>query len=170
MCTLLDTKWITNKDLLYSTGNSAQCYVAAWMGGEFGREGIRVQRGSTWNYNNTVHQLYSSIKQKAKKIKRASMMGKKKVFEFHSSKDAQEELRRSWRGDSTSAEHIKVSKWTMRLSSSCDTCVPQKDTLNSESPGTCERGFGNRVYAEERSCDEVLLDYGRFLMQGLVSL
>ena len=24
--------------LLYSTGNSAQCYVAAWMGGEFGRE------------------------------------------------------------------------------------------------------------------------------------
>ena len=28
-------KWITNKDLLYSTGNSAQCYVAAWMVGEF---------------------------------------------------------------------------------------------------------------------------------------
>ena len=27
-----------NKDLLYSTGNSALCYVAAWMGGEFGRE------------------------------------------------------------------------------------------------------------------------------------
>ena len=27
----------TNKDLLYSTGNSDQCYsVAAWMGGEFG--------------------------------------------------------------------------------------------------------------------------------------
>ena len=26
----------TNKDLLYSTGNSAQCYVAAWMGGAFG--------------------------------------------------------------------------------------------------------------------------------------
>ena len=24
--------------LLYSTGNSAQCYVAAWMGGEFGGE------------------------------------------------------------------------------------------------------------------------------------
>ena len=22
-------------DLMYSTGNSAQCYVAAWMGGEF---------------------------------------------------------------------------------------------------------------------------------------
>ena len=23
------------QDLLYSTGNSAQCYVAAWMGGQF---------------------------------------------------------------------------------------------------------------------------------------
>ena len=36
MYTLLYLKWITNKDLLYSTGNSAQCYMAAWMGGEFG--------------------------------------------------------------------------------------------------------------------------------------
>ena len=24
------------RDLLYSTGNSAQCYEAAWMAGEFG--------------------------------------------------------------------------------------------------------------------------------------
>ena len=38
MYTLLYLKWITNKDLLYSTGNSVQCYVAAWMGGEFGGE------------------------------------------------------------------------------------------------------------------------------------
>ena len=29
MYTLLYLKWITNKDLLYSTWNSAQCYVAA---------------------------------------------------------------------------------------------------------------------------------------------
>ena len=28
--------WITNKDLLYSTGNSAQCFVAGWIEGEFG--------------------------------------------------------------------------------------------------------------------------------------
>ena len=28
--------------LLYSTGNSAHCYVAAWMGGEFGEEWIHV--------------------------------------------------------------------------------------------------------------------------------
>ena len=32
MSTLLYLKWIANKDLLYSTGDSAQCYVAAWIG------------------------------------------------------------------------------------------------------------------------------------------
>ena len=32
MYTLLYFKWITNKDLLYSTGNSAQCYLASWVG------------------------------------------------------------------------------------------------------------------------------------------
>ena len=31
MYTLRYLKWITNKDLLYSTWNSAQCYVPAWM-------------------------------------------------------------------------------------------------------------------------------------------
>ena len=36
MYTLQNFKWITNKNLLYSTWNSAQCYVAAWMRGEFG--------------------------------------------------------------------------------------------------------------------------------------
>ena len=40
--TLLYLKWITNKDLLYSTWNSAQCYVAAWMGGGLGGEWIHV--------------------------------------------------------------------------------------------------------------------------------
>ena len=40
--TLLYLKWITNNDLLYSTWNSAQCYMAAWMGGGFGREWIHV--------------------------------------------------------------------------------------------------------------------------------
>ena len=32
MYTLLYLKWITNKDLLYSTGNCAQCYVASLDG------------------------------------------------------------------------------------------------------------------------------------------
>ena len=39
---VLCLKWITNKVLLYSTWNSAQCYVAAWIGGEFGGEWILV--------------------------------------------------------------------------------------------------------------------------------
>ena len=36
--TLLYSKWITNKDLLYGTRNSAQRYVADWKGREFGGE------------------------------------------------------------------------------------------------------------------------------------
>ena len=36
MDTLLDFTWRTSKDLLDSTGDSAQCHVAAWMGGELG--------------------------------------------------------------------------------------------------------------------------------------
>ena len=39
---LLYFKWITNKDLLYSIWNSAHCFVAAWMGGEFGAGWIHV--------------------------------------------------------------------------------------------------------------------------------
>ena len=42
MCTLLYLKWITNKDPLYSTCNSAQCYMAAWMEGGLGGEWIHV--------------------------------------------------------------------------------------------------------------------------------
>jgi len=52
MYTLLYFKWITNKDLLNSTGNSAQCYVAAWMGGEIGREWIQVY---VWRNPFAVH-------------------------------------------------------------------------------------------------------------------
>ena len=42
MFTLLYLRWMTNKDLLYSTGDSAQCYMAAWIGEEFGGERIHV--------------------------------------------------------------------------------------------------------------------------------
>ena len=45
-------KWITNKDLLCSTGNSVQCYGAAWMGGEFGGEWIHAY---IWLSPFTVH-------------------------------------------------------------------------------------------------------------------
>ena len=42
MDTLLYVTWRTRKDLLDSTGDSAQCHVAAWMGGEFGGGWIHV--------------------------------------------------------------------------------------------------------------------------------
>ena len=42
MYTLLYLKRISNKGLLRSTGNSARCYVTAWMGGEFGGEWVHV--------------------------------------------------------------------------------------------------------------------------------
>ena len=38
MYTLLYFKWIANKNV----GNCGQCYVAAWLGGVFGREWIHV--------------------------------------------------------------------------------------------------------------------------------
>ena len=67
MYTPLYLKRITSKDLLYSTGNPAQCYAAAWMAGKSGGEWIRVY---TWlsrfavhlKLHNTVTQLYSHIK------------------------------------------------------------------------------------------------------------
>ena len=52
MCTFLYLKWVTNKDLLYSAGNSAQSYVAAWMRGGFGGTWIHVY---AWLSPFTVH-------------------------------------------------------------------------------------------------------------------
>ena len=40
--TVLHLKRITSRDLLYSTWNSAQCYVAAWMVGKSAGERIRI--------------------------------------------------------------------------------------------------------------------------------
>ena len=40
MGTWLYLKWITSKALVYSTGNSAPCYVAGWIGGELEGEWI----------------------------------------------------------------------------------------------------------------------------------
>jgi len=41
-----------NKDLLYSTGKSPQCYVAAWMEREFGGEWKHVY---VWLSPSAVH-------------------------------------------------------------------------------------------------------------------
>ena len=66
MYTLLYLKWITNKVLLCSTRNSAQCCVATWIGGEFGEGWIHVY---VWLSPFAVHlrsqhsyQLYSNRK------------------------------------------------------------------------------------------------------------
>ena len=40
--TLLHLKSITNKNLLYSTWNSAQCYLPTWMGAGVWEEWIHV--------------------------------------------------------------------------------------------------------------------------------
>ena len=45
MHTLLYLKWRTNRDLPYSTGNSAQGYVAAWLGGDGSLDGRGWQPG-----------------------------------------------------------------------------------------------------------------------------
>ena len=45
MHTLLYLKWTTNKVLLYRTGSSAQCYMAAWMGGESEGNGHKCMYG-----------------------------------------------------------------------------------------------------------------------------
>ena len=42
MNTMLYLKWVTNKDLLYSTGNTAHCYVATRREVEFGKEWVHV--------------------------------------------------------------------------------------------------------------------------------
>ena len=55
MYTWLYLKWITNKNLLYSTGNSGQCYVATWMGGEFGGVGVWGRMDSCIYMTESLH-------------------------------------------------------------------------------------------------------------------
>ena len=60
-------KWIASKDLLHSTGNTAQCYVSVWMGAGFGGECIHAYiwlgpSQFTWNYHSTVNWLYPNTK------------------------------------------------------------------------------------------------------------
>ena len=62
MYTLLYLKWITNKDLLYSSGNSAQCYVAAWMGrGLWERMDLRIMAESLCCPPETITTLLISL-------------------------------------------------------------------------------------------------------------
>ena len=61
MYALLYLKWITNKDILYSTGSSAQCYVAALGEGGYMFMHGRVPLLFTWNHHNVVNWLFSSV-------------------------------------------------------------------------------------------------------------
>ena len=54
-------------DLLYSTVNSVQPYVAAGWEGSLGENGYIYMYGQvpsplTWDYDNIINQLYSNIK------------------------------------------------------------------------------------------------------------
>ena len=67
MYTLLYLKWITNKGLLYSTWNSAQCYVPACMGRGSWKNGYMYKYDwipllFTWNYHNIVNRPYPNTK------------------------------------------------------------------------------------------------------------
>ena len=59
-------KWITNRDIVYSTGNSAQCYVVAWKGEEFQEEWILIyvwlSHFPVYLNHNIVHWLYPKTK------------------------------------------------------------------------------------------------------------
>ena len=52
MSSLLYSKQITNKDLLYSTWNSTQCYMQTWMRGRSRGEWIHVY---VWRSPSPVH-------------------------------------------------------------------------------------------------------------------
>ena len=52
MYTLLYFKWMTNKDLLNSTWDSAQCYAAVWMEGEFGEKWPHIY---AWLSTSAIH-------------------------------------------------------------------------------------------------------------------
>ena len=53
-------KLITNKDHVCSTWNSAQCYVAAWMGGQLGENGYIYIYIYVWLSSFAVHLKLSS--------------------------------------------------------------------------------------------------------------
>ena len=72
MYTLPYLKEIANKDLLYSTWNSVQGYVVAWMGGKVGADWIHAcgwlsPFAMDLKLSQHCNQLYSDIKLKVKK-------------------------------------------------------------------------------------------------------
>ena len=79
--TLLYWKWITNKDLLYSTGNSAQCYVAAWTGeGSLGKRDPCICMAESLHYSHeTMTTLLVKTSLVAQTVKRLPTMQESRV-------------------------------------------------------------------------------------------
>ena len=72
--TLIYFKWITSKDLLYNTQNSAQCFVPPCREVGLRKNGYMCMYAwapslFTWNYHSIVNQLYPNIKFKKKEKK-----------------------------------------------------------------------------------------------------
>ena len=67
---------VTNKDLLYSTENSAQCYVAGWEGGELGGEWMRVSWMAEALCCPLTLSQHAPIQNKSSKTKGKEHMGK----------------------------------------------------------------------------------------------
>ena len=66
-CCIQNSKLISNKDILYSTWNSTQCYVPPWMKGGLGKNGHMYMYGWVsslfpWNCHNIVNGLYPNTK------------------------------------------------------------------------------------------------------------
>ena len=75
-------KCITNRDIVYSTGNSAQCYVVAWKGEEFQKNGYIYMYGwvtflFTWI---TTLLIGYTLKQNKKLKKKKDTWGKKDAW------------------------------------------------------------------------------------------
>ena len=69
----------TNKDLLYSTWNFAQCYVSAWMDRNLEENGYMCVYGWVplllpWNYHNIVNWLYPNTKLEKKMAAHSSTL------------------------------------------------------------------------------------------------
>ena len=89
MYTLLYLKWVPDKDLLYSTEISVQCYVAAWDGREiWERMDTCIRMSELLCYAPELPQIYSSVKKKVKirkgktKAKQTNKQEQQKVAAF----------------------------------------------------------------------------------------
>ena len=141
MYTLLCLKWITNKDLLNSTGNSLLSVMGpAGREGSLGENGYMYMYGwvpslSTWDYHKTVNWLYPNTKLEVTKIKPKQIVSFKKIFIYWILWDSR--LRKYLENDSVfkNLSHIfprnaLVESNTSILVTECGSLKKWKRTLN----------------------------------------